>query len=60
MVNPEIMMNEIAETLLRLDIEPKFFTFHSFADMGQETFKKLTKVSFTTNLDLKDGHYDYA
>jgi hypothetical protein len=60
-VSPEKLYDETAEALVRMDIEPKFFTFHSFADMGQETLKKFTESDFTHALDLNEkGEHDYA
>ena len=59
-ITPENCLNEIAETMKRIDTEPKFFTFNSFSNMGNETMKKLTDNDFTNGLDLdKKENFDF-
>jgi hypothetical protein len=59
-IAPNTLMSEIGETLVRMDTEPKFFTFHAFNDIGKETYNKLTDSEFTQKLDLDaEGHFDY-
>jgi hypothetical protein len=35
--SPDALLGELAETLVRQDTEPKFFTFHSLNNLGNET-----------------------
>jgi hypothetical protein len=44
---------------MRKDTEPNFFTFHTFNDIGEDTYMKLTKSDYTQPLDLDaEGNYD--
>jgi hypothetical protein len=59
-ISPENLLAEISQTLARIDTEPKFFTFNSLSNMGQETYLKLTNSDFTQRLDLNSkGDFDY-
>jgi hypothetical protein len=46
-VTPDNLLEEISETLARIDTETKFFTFKSFNNMGKSTYLKLTDPDYT-------------
>lgn len=58
--SPDALFNEIGETLVRMDTEPKFFTFQTMNNIGTEAFQKFTHSDFTQKLDLKEKNYNYA
>lgn len=61
MISPKSLMYEIAQTLKRMDIEPKFFTFSCFNNIGNEQFRKLTDSDFYETIDLDSkGNYSVS
>ena len=45
-IKPEILLKEIGMSLVRQDVEPRFFTFRSFSDFGTVSEKKFTDMNY--------------
>ncbi len=55
--DPNTILNEVASSMVRMDVEPRFFTFLSLSNMGKRSETKFTDPYFELN-DL-NTKYDF-
>ena len=57
-IKPDLLMKEVAMSLVRQDVEPRFFTFRSFSDFGTVSEKKFTDMNYNPWAVISDKEFN--